>query len=180
MKNLAHHFLEDALLQFQKIKALGDKTFVQLDDEDFLKPLDAESNSIAIIIKHLHGNMVSRWTDFLTSDGEKPNRNRDSEFETDEDFSKENLLKLWENGWDVVLKSVAELNEGDVLKTITIRGEKFTVVQAINRQISHYSYHVGQIVFLGKHLKNENWKTLSIARGKSEEFNRLPQIYKKV
>ncbi len=178
--NIAHHFLKDALLQFQKTKALGDKTFTQLHDEDFLKTLDAESNSIAIIINHMHGNMLSRWTDFLTSDGEKPNRNRDSEFEHAEDFSKENLLKMWEDGWDLVLKTVTELNEDDVLKTVKIRGEDFTVLQAINRQLSHYSYHVGQIVFLAKFLKSERWKTLSIARGKSEDFNKAPEIYKKV
>jgi hypothetical protein len=178
--NLAQHFLEDALLQFQKVKALGDKTFAQLDNADFLKTPDVETNSIAIIIKHLHGNMLSRWTDFLTTDGEKPNRNRDSEFEIDESVSKAEFLKMWESGWDVVLKTIAELHEDDILKTITIRGEEFTVVQAINRQISHYSYHVGQIVFLAKFLKSAEWKTLSIARGKSVEFNKAPEIYKKV
>jgi hypothetical protein len=177
--DLAQHFLNDALLQFQKIKALGDKTFVQLSDEDFLKTPDAETNSIAIIIKHLHGNMLSRWTDFLTTDGEKPDRNRDAEFENSPDFSKENLLKLWDDGWGVVLTTVGELQEDDVLKTVTIRGEEFTVLQAINRQLSHYSYHVGQIVFMAKLLKSADWKTLSIARGKSAEFNAAPEIYKK-
>ncbi|HYF03841.1 MAG TPA: DUF1572 family protein [Patescibacteria group bacterium] len=178
--DLAQHFLDDALLQFQKTKALADKSFAQLENADFLKTPEAESNSIAIIIKHMHGNMLSRWTDFLTTDGEKPNRNRDSEFEIEADSSQEDLLKLWEDGWTLVLKTVGELTADDVLKTVTIRGEEFTVMQAISRQLTHYSYHVGQIVFLAKLFKSASWKSLSIPRGKSADFNNAPEIYKKV
>ena len=142
---IAEHYLDSARIEFKKLKALGDGAFAQLETADFHYQPDAESNSIAIIIQHLSGNMISRWTDFLTTDGEKPTRNRDSEFkETGQD--KETLLRLWEGGWKVFNDTLDSLNSVDMMKEVTIRGEKHTVIQAINRQLTHYGYHIGQIV----------------------------------
>jgi Protein of unknown function (DUF1572) len=142
----------------------------QLRDEEFFVTLDPEANSVAILVKHLAGNMRSRFTDFLTSDGEKPDRFRDQEFEVTAATTRADVLKWWEGGWNSVFAALDGLKPEDVMRTVTIRGEPHTVLQAINRQIAHYAQHIGQIVFLAKHLRSSEWKTLSIPRGKSEEF----------
>jgi uncharacterized damage-inducible protein DinB len=163
-------FFKSAIARFTEYKALGDKTFLQLSEQQLHVQPNNESNSIALIIQHLHGNMQSRWTAFLTEDGEKPWRNRDAEFEI-KTQSKEELLRLWEEGWAVLLHALAALSEHDLLKKITIRSQPLTVVDAINRQLAHYSYHTGQVVFMGKWLLAERWQTLSIPKGGSQSFN---------
>jgi uncharacterized protein DUF1572 len=172
--SLASHYLEEARRQFRGHKRLGEGAIAQLKDEELFVTLDPESNSVAIIIKHLAGNMRSRFTDFLTSDGEKPDRHRDQEFEITAHTTRAEVMRWWEQGWAGVLSAIESLKPEDVTRTVTIRGEPHTVLQAINRQIAHYAYHVGQIVFLAKHLRSREWKSLSIPRGKSEEFNRQP------
>lgn len=167
---LAEHYLEDAVEAFRGLKRLADKAIEQINDEEFFRAIDPESNSIALIMKHMYGNMRSRWTDFLTTDGEKPDRRRDSEFIV-EGEDRRAVLERWEAGWRIVFDALAPLKGEDLMREITIRREPHTVVKAINRQISHYGQHVGQIVFLAKHLKSSDWKTLSIARGQSEAFN---------
>lgn len=166
---LAKHYLETVLSNFKKQKALAEKAFAQLKPEHFHITLDAESNSIAVIIKHMAGNMRSRWQDFLTSDGEKPDRDRDQEFSSSESVSE--LMERWEEGWRILFAALESLKPDDVLKTVMIRAQPHTVVQAIERQVDHYAYHVGQIVFLAKHLQSSNWQTLSVARGQSRAFN---------
>lgn len=164
-------YIQDATSLFQYYKKLGEGAMAQLNDEQLFTALDPEMNSIAIIVKHMSGNMRSRWTDFLTSDGEKSDRKRDSEFEGPPQ-TREEVMKLWNEGWQIVLTTLESLSDADMNRTITIRGEAHSVMQAINRQIAHYAYHIGQIVFLAKHLQEKNWKSLSVPRGKSEEFNR--------
>ncbi len=154
-------------------KRLAEGALAQLKDEDFFVTLDAESNSIAILMKHIAGNMRSRFTEFLTSDGEKPDRHRDQEFELAEKPSREELMRWWEQGWGVVLDALERLKPEDLTRTVYIRQEPHTVVQALNRALAHYVFHIGQIVFLAKHLRSSEWKTLSVPRGKSEEFNRM-------
>ncbi len=168
--DLATHYLEEARRQLRGHKRMGEGAMAQLRDEDFFVTLDPESNSIAILVKHLAGNMRSRFTDFLTTDGEKPDRFRDREFEVTSTTTRGDVMKWWEEGWACVFGAVDPLQPEDVTRTVTIRGEGHTVLQAINRQIAHYAQHIGQIVFLAKHLKSSEWKTLSIPRGKSEEF----------
>jgi hypothetical protein len=146
----------------------------QLRDEDFFVTLDPESNSVAILVKHLAGNMRSRFTDFLTSDGEKPDRFRDREFEVGLGTTRADVMKWWEEGWNCVFAAIESLKPEDVMRTVTIRGQPHSVMQAINRQIAHYAQHTGQIVFLCKHLRSSEWKTLSIPRGKSEEHKITP------
>ena len=163
-------FLESAVKRFREYKELGDKTFAQLDEQQMQAQPNESCNSIAIIIQHMHGNMVSRWTNFLTEDGEKPNRNRDAEFET-QALSKKQLLELWEEGWNTVFHTLDSLQSDDLTKTITIRTQPLIVIDAINRQLAHYSGHVGQIIFLGKWLKGEAWVSLSIPKGASKNFN---------
>jgi hypothetical protein len=143
----------------------------QVSDDQLYISLDPEMNSIALIVKHMAGNMCSRWSDFLESDGEKPGRNRDCEFEQPPE-SREALIKLWETGWQMLFTAVESLTEADLSRTVTIRGEPHSVTQAINRQLAHYPYHCGQIVFLAKHLRHESWQSLSVPRGHSQEFNR--------
>lgn len=164
-------YIQDATSLFQYYKKLGEGAMAQLNDEQLFTALDPEMNSIAIVVKHMYGNMRSRWTDFLTSDGEKSDRKRDSEFEGPP-RAREEVMKLWNEGWQIVLTTLESLSDADMNRTITIRGEAHSVMQAINRQIAHYAYHIGQIVFLAKHLQEKNWKSLSVPRGKSEEFNR--------
>lgn len=167
--NIEKHILENTIGVFKNYKSLAEKSFSQLSDSShFHYSPDKESNSIAVIIKHMSGNMISRWTDFLTSDGEKANRNRDTEFVTGNETSEE-LLILWEKGWNTLFNTLNSLTENDLLKTVTIRGEGLTVFQALHRQIAHYSYHIGQIVFLAKHIKSEEWNSLSIPKNKSNE-----------
>lgn len=168
---VANAFLESAVKRFEDYKMLGDKTFAQLSGEQLHVQPNATSNSIAIIMQHLHGNMLSRWTAFLTEDGEKEWRQRDAEFET-QPLSKEALLQIWNEGWAVLFNALASLTAHDLLKNITIRRQPLLVIDAINRQLAHYSYHVGQIVYLGKLLQGANWQTLSIPKGGSQQFNR--------
>ena len=168
--SLAKTFLDSYLKRSSYYKELGDKTFEQLTDADFHVQSNAESNSIAIIIQHLAGNMLSRFTNFVTEDGEKEWRNRDTEFE-EQQLSKEQLLNKWNEGWDCFLSAVKNLNEDDLQKTITIRSEPLSVIDALNRQLAHYPYHVGQIVYIGRMIKAGEWKSLSIPKGKSDEFN---------
>jgi uncharacterized damage-inducible protein DinB len=164
-------YLEDSRTLFRYYKNLGEKAMAQVTDEQLQAVLDSEMNSIAIIAKHMAGNMRSRWTDFLTSDGEKPNRNRDMEF-VDPPDSRKALLRLWEEGWQCLFQALDPLTEQDLSRTITIRGEVHSVLQAINRQVAHYSYHVGQIVLLAKHFRSDQWQSLSVPRRQSAEFNR--------
>jgi len=163
-------FLQSALREFLDYKNLADKTFTQLEEKDFHFQPNSECNSIAIIIQHMHGNMLSRWTNFLTEDGEKEWRKRDDEFEIHQ-FNKVQLLKLWEEGWKLVIDTIESLKEQDLGKTIYIRSKPHTVIGAINRQLTHYASHVGQIILLGKIIKGSDWQTLSIPRGQSAIFN---------
>jgi hypothetical protein len=163
-------YLEDSLTLFRHYKKLAERAMEQVSDAQLFAVLDGESNSIAIIVKHMYGNMRSRWMDFLTSDGEKPDRNRDSEFE-DPPATRESVMNLWEQGWNYLFTALDPLSEPDMDRTVTIRGEAHSVMQAINRQIGHYSYHCGQIVFLAKHFQHDGWKPLTIPRGKSANFN---------
>jgi Protein of unknown function (DUF1572) len=170
MSDAATHYLEEARRQLRGHKRMGEGAMSQLKDEDMLVTLDPESNSVATLVKHLAGNMRSRFTDFLTSDGEKPDRFRDREFEIGPATTRSEVMTSWEEGWTCVFTAIDPLKPEDVMRTVTIRGEPHTVLQAINRQIAHYAQHIGQIVFLAKHLRSSEWKTLSIPRGKSEEY----------
>ena len=163
-------YLVSVIKQFEYYKSLGDKTFEQLTFEELKKELATDSNSIAIIVKHLVGNMLSRWTNFLSEDGEKIWRHRDSEFE-DTYNSKEEIIENWNKGWKCLFDAIKPLNENDLDRIIYIRNEGHTVTEAVNRQLAHYSYHIGQIVFLGKLIKGENWKSLSIPKGNSSKYN---------
>jgi hypothetical protein len=158
-------FVVDAGRVFRQYKKLGEGAMQQVSDEQLFQPLDGESNSIAITAKHMAGNMRSRWTDFLTTDGEKPDRNRDSEFE-DPPATRAALMEMWERGWGYVFGALAQLSDADVGRTVLIRGEKHSVMQAINRQLTHYAYHVGQIVVLAKHFAGDRWHTLSMPKKK--------------
>ena len=171
---LEQTFLESAVKKFKFQKALGEKTFAQLEDKDVLFKPSGESNSIAVIVQHMYGNMLSRWTNFLTEDGEKNWRKRDAEFE-DMLQTKQGVSNAWNTGWACVLSTLESLQPEDLIKTITIRSEPLVVVDAIIRQIDHYGYHVGQIVYIGKIIKDADWQTLSIAKKKSEEFNKSMQ-----
>lgn len=164
-------YLEDALAVFRQYKSLGEKAMAQVTDEQLSAVLDPEMNSIALLVKHMAGNMRSRWTNFLTSDGEKPDRNRDSEF-VEPPATREGVVALWEDGWSRVFAALEPLTEADLSRTVTIRGEAHSVMQAINRQIAHYASHCGQIILLAKHFQHEHWKTLSVPRNKSADFNR--------
>jgi hypothetical protein len=168
--DIAAHYLDEARRQMRGHKRMGENAMAQLRNEDFFATIDPEANSVAILVKHLAGNMRSRFTDFLTSDGEKPDRFRDREFEITPSTTRAEVLQWWEGGWATVIATLDALKPEDVMRTVTIRGEPHTVLQAINRQIAHYAQHTGQIVFLAKHLRSSEWKTLSIPRGKSEEF----------
>ncbi len=164
-------YLEDSLELFRYYKKLAERAMAQVSDEQLFATLDEEANSIAIVVKHMAGNMRSRWTDFLTADGEKSTRNRDSEF-LDPAPTREALVKDWENGWACVFAALEPLTDDDLDRTVTIRGEAHSVMQAINRQVAHYAHHIGQIVLLAKHYAGDQWQTLSVARNQSAEFNR--------
>lgn len=170
MTDAAAHYIEEARRQMRGHKRLAERAMAQLKDEDLYVTLDPESNSVAVLVKHMSGNMRSRFTDFLTTDGEKPDRFRDQEFELNPATTRAELMKLWEAGWAQVFAAIDSLKPEDVMRTVTIRGEPHTVLQAVNRQIAHYAQHTGQIVFLTKHLRSGEWKTLSIPRGKSEDY----------
>ena len=167
---LSTSYLQDSIGLFRYYKKLGDRAMAQCPDEALFITLDGESNSIAIIVKHLSGNMRSRWLDFLTTDGEKPDRNRDSEFEAPP-ATRAEVLARWEEGWKYVFDALVPLTDADLTRSVTIRSEPHSVMQAINRQMVHYSYHVGQIVFMAKHLVGDRWTSLTIPRGKSADFN---------
>jgi len=171
---MAHEFttsyLADSLSLFRMYKAMGERAMAQLSDEELSRPLDEESNSIALIVKHMAGNMRSRWTDFLTSDGEKPDRNRDTEF-VEPPATRTALTALWEDGWKAVFGALEPLTDADLDRRVMIRGEAHSVMQAINRQIAHYAMHMGQIILIAKHYKGADWQTLSIPKNKSAAYN---------
>jgi hypothetical protein len=172
--DLASAYLDEARRSLRGHKRLAEGAIVQVSDDQLFQQLDPDANSIAIIMKHISGNQRSRFTDFLTTDGEKPNRHRDTEFEMPARPSREELMRMWEEGWQKVFSALDPLRPEDVSNTVTIRGEPHTVLQAINRQVAHYAYHVGQIVLVAKHLRGPEWKTLSIARGQSTQFEKKP------
>jgi len=174
MPDVASHYLEEARRQLRGHKRMAEAAMEQLSDDQLFVTLDPESNSVAILVKHLAGNMRSRFTDFLTSDGEKPDRFRDREFEVTGATTRAEVMSWWEEGWVRVFSAIDTLQPEDVMRTVEIGGKPHTVLQAINRQIAHYAQHIGQIVFLAKHLRGAGWETLSVPRGKSEEYKMGP------
>jgi Protein of unknown function (DUF1572) len=171
VNELLEQYLKDSIRQFRSLKWQAEKAIAQIDDDDLLTLLGPESNSIALIMKHLAGNLRSRWTDFLNSDGEKPDRNRDSEFVMEDGETKETLWPHWEQGWQCLFSALEPLKAEDLGRTIFIRGEPHTVLEAINRQLTHYAGHVGQLIFLARHFAADQWQSLSIPRGQSAQFN---------
>ena len=169
MKQVIENYLGDALESFRSYKNLAEKAMAQTSDEEFFSLIDAESNSIAVIVKHIAGNLRSRWTDFLTTDGEKADRNRDADFELSAE-TRDELMRFWENGWQILFDTLESLRAEDLEKTVRIRGEDFTVVKAISRSLAHTAYHIGQITLLAKHYRSSDWQTLSIPKNKSAEF----------
>jgi len=167
---LTTSYLEDSLTLFGYYKKLAERAMEQLTDEQLFTMLDEEANSIGIIVKHMAGNMRSRWTNFLTTDGEKPDRDRDSEF-VDPPLTRKALMDVWEDGWSYVFQALEPLSDADLGRTVTIRGEPHSVMQAVNRQMAHYAHHVGQIVLLAKHFAHDRWESLSVPRNRSTEFN---------
>ncbi len=163
--------LDDLRREFHGLRALAEKAMAQVDDAGFFHQLDSEANSIAVIVKHVGGNLRSRWRDVLTTDGEKPDRRRDVEFVIEPGDTREHLLDLWRQGWETLEGSLRLLTEADLLATVPIRGEPHTIVKALNRALGHAAEHVGQIVLLAKHVRGTEWRTLSVPRGQSEEFN---------
>ena len=171
---MAHQFttayIEDSLSLFRQYKALAERAMAQVSDDQLFAALDGESNSIAITVKHMAGNMRSRWVDFLTTDGEKPDRHRDTEFEAPPE-SREALLRMWEEGWQHVFTALEPLTDADLGRTVLIRGEAHSVMQAINRQVAHYANHIGQIILLAKHYAGDRWTAVTIPRKRSGEYN---------
>lgn len=170
MSTFIENYHSDAIASFRNYKKMAERAIEQVSDEEFFALIDAEANSIALIVKHISGNLRSRWRDFLVTDGEKADRHRDTEFEIIDD-SRESLMEFWETGLQTLFDSLEPLTADDFSRTVTIRGEPHTVVEAINRQLTHYSYHIGQIVLLAKHFKSAEWKTLSVPKNRSAEFN---------
>jgi len=164
-------YLPEAISQLRGLKKLAEKALAQVSEADFFATLDAESNSVALIVKHLAGNMRSRWTDFLGSDGEKPDRHRDSEFLAEEKDTRESLERRWQEAWTILFEAIEPLSAEDLGREVVIRGEIHSVLKAVNRQMVHYAYHVGQLVFLAKHFAGSRWQSLSVPRGESEQFN---------
>ena len=171
MNTLGTEYLQTAVKRLRYYKGLGEKAFEQLTDADLHTTPNPTCNSIAVIIQHMSGNMLSRWTNFLTEDGEKAWRQRDEEFEV-HNYSRQQLMELWEKGWSCFLNALIALTENDLLKTIYIREEPLSVIDAINRQLAHYPYHIGQILYIGKLIKDDNWQSLSIVKGKSDDYNK--------
>jgi len=163
-------YIEDSLTLFRYYKKLAERAMEQVTDEQLFAMLDEEANSIGIVVKHMAGNMRSRWTDFLTTDGEKPDRHRDTEF-VDPPATRNALLNVWEDGWTRLFRALEPLSDADLGRTVTIRGEAHSVMQAVNRQVAHYAHHVGQIVMLAKHFAGDRWQSLSVPRNRSAEFN---------
>ena len=170
---IIQNYHEDAVKAMRAYKKLAEKAIAQLKDEEFFVTLDEEANSVAVVMKHIAGNAISRWTNFLTSDGEKPDRNRDMEFVIGAQTTKDDVLAYWERGWKCVFAAIEPLTPDDFGKTVNIRGQAHTIVQAINRQLMHYSYHIGQIVFLAKHFRSSEWQSLSVPKNRSAEFNQF-------
>jgi hypothetical protein len=173
--SIGTEFLNTAIRRLKYYKELGDKTIAQLNDEQLHYAPNEESNSIAVIIQHMSGNMLSRWTNFLTEDGEKEWRQRDAEFEM-HNWNKQQVIETWEKGWRCFFDALASLKEVDLLKTVTIRQERLTVIDAINRQLAHYPYHIGQIIYVGKEIKNHEWTNLSIPKGDSAKYNSSDKV----
>ncbi len=171
-EQIIENYLKDALASFRNYKKMAERAMEQVSDDEFFRAIDKESNSIAVIVKHIAGNQRSRWTDFLTSDGEKAKRNRDTEFEMF-DETRASLMEFWETGWQTLFSAIEPLTPEDFSRFVTIRSEPHTIIEAINRQLTHYAYHVGQITFLAKHFRSTEWKTLSVPRGQSAEFNKF-------
>jgi hypothetical protein len=165
------HYLEEVGRQMRGYKRMAEGAIAQVSDQELLRTIDSEANSIAVIMKHISGNLRSRFRDFLTSDGEKPDRNRDQEFVIDGQPSREELLRNWEQSWSVLFQTLASLTPDDLERTVTIRGQPHSVLQALNRALAHYAYHIGQIVFLAKHFRGSDWNTLSVPKGQSEAYN---------
>ena len=174
---MKENYIQLAVREFKRMKALADGAMAQITPDQFFAAPSEGDNSIAIIVKHVGGNLLSRWTDFLTSDGEKPGRNRDTEFAIDAKDTHPALLLQWEAGWSALFSALDPLTDKDLDRTIQIRGEPLSVLQAINRQLTHYSYHVGQIVYVAKHYTGNSWRSLSIPRGQSAQFNAQPAKY---
>ena len=174
---MSEAYVQLVVREFRRLKSLGDDAIAQVSDSHFFASLAPGDNSIAIIVKHVSGNLLSRWTDFLTRDGEKPERSRDSEFVVTAGDNRERLLRSWEQGWATLFEALEPLGDSDMQRVITIRREPLTVLQALNRQLTHYAYHVGQIVYLAKHHCGPAWRTLSIPPGRSSDFNRMPTRY---
>lgn len=170
MDEIGSMFIESATFRFQELKRLADKSMEQLGDDGLLWRMNPEMNSIAVLVQHLYGNMMSRWTDFLTSDGEKPTRHRDAEFEEADEIVRERLMEKWEEGWECLFSALAEISPSDLVREVAIRGQKLSVLDAISRQLTHYGYHVGQMALIAKQYRGGEWKTLSIPRGRSAEY----------
>jgi len=174
-------YLEDSLALFRHYKKLAERAIAQVRDDELTVAIDEEANSISTVVKHMAGNMRSRWTDFLSTDGEKPDRNRDQEFLMTPDTTRQQLLQWWEQNWQLLFDTINSLHPDDLERTVTIRGQEHSVLQALNRAVSHCAYHTGQIAFLAKHWKGAEWKSLSVPKGQSEQFNaQMLQKYKKV
>ncbi len=174
---MSESYVQLAVREFKRLQSLADGAMAQISDERFFAAPAAGDNSVAVLVKHVGGNLVSRWTDFLTSDGKKPGRDRDTEFRITADDTRENLRALWQQGWAALFVALAPLGDSDLARVVRIRGEPLTVLQAVNRQLTHYAYHVGQIVYVAKHHRGAQWRTLSIPLGGSAEFNRSPTGY---
>jgi hypothetical protein len=170
---IIENYKADALQSFRSYKKLAERALEQVSDEDFFRQIDPESNSVAIIVKHVAGNLHSRWRDFLTTDGEKPDRFRDGEFVTVDNDTRVSLMQFWETGWRILFEAIEPIQPEDFDKTVNIRGEPHTIVEAINRQLTHYPMHIGQIILLAKHFRSAEWKTLSVPRNRSAEFNKF-------
>jgi len=170
-------YVQEVVRELRRLRKLAEKAMAQLSDKQYFATFGAEDNSAAVIVKHMAGNMKSRWRDFMTADGEKPDRDRDGEFEIRDGDTRERLMQQWQEGWESVFRELEPLQVADLGRTVTIRGEPFTVLQAINRHLPHYAYHVGQIVYVAKQQVGSAWKSLSIPRGKSGDFNRHPENY---
>ena len=171
-EQIIENYLKDAIESYRSYKRMAEKAMAQVSDEEFFRVIDAEANSIAVIVKHIAGNQRSRWTNFLTSDGEKDDRDRDTKFEMMEETRK-SLMKFWDSGWQTLFAAIEPLTTADFSKTIMIRGEPHTICEALNRQMTHYAYHIGQIALLAKHFRSGGWKTLSVPRGRSAQFNQF-------
>jgi hypothetical protein len=174
---MSESYVQLVIREFKRLQSLAERAMTQLSDEQFFAVPAPGDNSVAIIVKHVGGNLVSRWTDFLTSDGEKPGRDRDTEFRIAPDDTRAHLFRIWTRGWTTLFEALEPLGDSDMARVVTIRGEPLTILQAVNRQLTHYAYHVGQIVYVAKHHCGSEWRTLSIPVGRSAEFNRSPARY---